>query len=86
MDCNNNLYVCKDTQPEAGEKEYEQFTAARVEVARLGDLAWEQGPMNSPRAANDGKTTIEKGTYSGSLEKQTDGTRKVVGDIHNTNA
>jgi len=33
-----------------------------------------------------GKTITEKGTYVTVWKKQPDGTWKVVGDIHNTNA
>jgi uncharacterized protein (TIGR02246 family) len=61
------------------------FTPARVEVARSGDLAWEQGTYEFGTTDELGVTTIERGTYVTVWKKQLDGTWKVVGDIHDTN-
>jgi uncharacterized protein (TIGR02246 family) len=61
------------------------FSAARVEVARSGDLAWEQGTYEFTTRDENAKTTTEKGTYVTIWKKQPDGAWKVVADIHNTN-
>jgi ketosteroid isomerase-like protein len=39
------------------------FSAARVEVARSGDLAWEEGTYEFATSDEKGKTTTEKATY-----------------------
>jgi uncharacterized protein (TIGR02246 family) len=62
------------------------FSAARVEVARSGDLAWEYGTYEFATSDKTGKTATEKGTYVTVWKKQPDGAWKVVGDIHNANA
>ena len=61
------------------------FSAARVEVARPGDLAWEYGTYEFATSDIKDKTTTEKGTYVTVWKKQPAGAWKVVGDIHNTN-
>ena len=60
------------------------FSAARVDVARSGDLASEQGAYEFGTSDKKGKTTIERGTYVTVWKKQPDGAWKVVVDIHNT--
>lgn len=61
------------------------FSAARVEVARSGDLAWEQGTYQFTTQDENAKTTSERGTYVTVWKKQSDGAWRVVGDIRNTN-
>ena len=60
------------------------FSAARVEVARSGDLAREQGNYEFTMKDINAKTTTEKGTYVTVWKKQPNGAWRVVGDIHNT--
>ena len=62
------------------------FSATRVEVARSGDLAWEEGTYEFGTNNKNGDATTEKGTYVTVWKKQPDGAWRVVGDIHNTNA
>ena len=62
------------------------FSPARVEVARSGDLGWEEGTYEFGTNDKSGNATTEKGTYVTVWKKQPDGTWKVVGDIHNTTA
>jgi uncharacterized protein (TIGR02246 family) len=61
------------------------FLSTRVEVARSGDLAWEQGTYEFATRDERGETTIERGTYVTVWKKQPTGDWRVVGDIHNTN-
>jgi uncharacterized protein (TIGR02246 family) len=60
------------------------FSAARVEVARSADLAWEHGTYEFATLDEKGATTIERGTYVTVWKKQPGGWR-VAGDIHNSN-
>jgi len=62
------------------------FMAARVEVARSGDLAWEEGTYEFATSDKKVKTTTERGTYVTVWKKRPDGAWKVVADIHNTPA
>jgi ketosteroid isomerase-like protein len=61
------------------------FSAAEVEVARSGDLAWEHGTYAFATTDKKGKTTTEKGKCVTGWKKQPDGAWKVVADIDNAN-
>src|SRR5580693_6392170 len=55
-----------------------------VEVARSGDLAYENGTYDFVTTGKDGKTSDEKGKYLVIWKKQADGAWKVVVDMDNT--
>ncbi|HJZ51751.1 MAG TPA: SgcJ/EcaC family oxidoreductase [Candidatus Acidoferrales bacterium] len=55
-----------------------------VEVARSGDLAYENGTYDFVTTGKDGKTSDEKGKYLVIWKKQADGAWKVAVDMDNT--
>ena len=55
------------------------FSAATVEVARSGDLAWEQGTYEFTTKDKNAKAPTEKGTYVTVWKKQPSGAWTVVG-------
>jgi uncharacterized protein (TIGR02246 family) len=55
-----------------------------VEVARSGDLAYENGTYDFVTTGKNGKTSDEKGKYLVIWKKQADGAWKVAVDMDNT--
>ena len=60
------------------------FASAKVEVARMGDLAYEAGTYQLTLNDAKGKPAIEPGKYVVVWKKQPDGNWKVVADIFNS--
>jgi uncharacterized protein (TIGR02246 family) len=56
-----------------------------VEVARSGDLAYENGTYDFVTTGKNGKTSDEKGKYLVIWKKQADGAWKVAVDMDNSN-
>ncbi|MFZ1972212.1 MAG: SgcJ/EcaC family oxidoreductase [Candidatus Acidiferrales bacterium] len=56
-----------------------------VEVARSGELAYENGEYDFVTTDKNGKTNDEKGKYLVIWKKQADGAWKVAVDMDNTN-
>jgi uncharacterized protein (TIGR02246 family) len=59
------------------------WTAAKIEVARSGDLAYETGVYQSKSLDKTKQSVTATGKYVFVWEKQDDGTWKVIEDINN---